>query len=264
MPLPDVRGSEALAWESLHVPGPGQDVHVRVFRAAGAARGWLVWAHGGSWRAGSVDDWHPACADLARAAGATVVSVGYRLAPRHPHPAALADVLTAMDWAQAQSPAPVAVGGDSAGGTIAACAALVWRDRKRPLAAQVLAYPPFDPACRAPSYSHSPQAFPSRAGLMAAWRDYRGTARRHPDAVGASPLYSTPDETDDLTGLAPAILAVGTLDPVADDVHGYAERLRAAGNAVELREFGGMHHGAFLSDPVLRHWLGSTYSRRTA
>ncbi|KJK56984.1 alpha/beta hydrolase, partial [Saccharothrix sp. ST-888] len=165
MPLSDVRTADAVRWESLLLSGPGEELHIRVFQAGPAPGGWLVWAHGGSWRSGSVAGWHSACADLARTADATVVGVDYRLAPDHPHPAALEDVLTAMDWAQQQSETPIAVGGDSAGGTIAASAALIWRDRQRPLAAQVLAYPPMDPACRAQSFRRNPEMFPSRAGL---------------------------------------------------------------------------------------------------
>ncbi|MET8335370.1 alpha/beta hydrolase [Streptosporangium canum] len=257
-------GPGTVRWEATTVPGPGHDVPLRVYRSGPAPRGVLVWAHGGSWSAGSAAGWHPACADLARAASATVVSVDYRLAPGHPHPAALLDLLTAMTWAQATADGPIAVGGDSAGGTIAACAALAWRDRRLPLAAQVLVYPPIDPRCQAPSYSRDPGAFPDRTGLLAAWRAYRGTARRHPAAGGATPLHSTPDEAADLTGLAPAIIAVGSLDPIADDVRGYAGHLRAAGNTVTFREFRGMRHGAFLTDPALRRWLGAAYSRRTS
>ncbi|MFG1998280.1 alpha/beta hydrolase fold domain-containing protein [Spirillospora sp. NPDC048911] len=233
----------------------GQEVPVRVHQAGVAPRGWLVWAHGGSWTSGSSAGWHHATADLARAASGTVVSVDYRLAPEHPHPAGLLDALAAMDLAQALTDGPIAVGGDSTGATLAAAAALVWRDLGRPLAAQVLAYPPIDP--RASSYPRDP----SRARLLAAWRSYRGTAERHPAATGATRLYSTPDEADDLGGLAPAILAVGTADPVAEDVRDYARRLRAAGNAVSLREFAGLPHGAFLDALEMRHWLGKAYAR---
>ncbi|WP_066945413.1 alpha/beta hydrolase [Streptomyces lushanensis] len=267
MPLTDGRDAQAPRWESTLVPGPGgtgrDGIPVRIHRAPATGPGPLVWAHGGGWRAGSVEDWHPACAELAVAASATVISVGYRLAPRHPHPAALLDVLAVMDWAQRRSRLPIAVGGDSAGGTVAACAALVWRDERRRLAAQILAYAPIDPGCEEPSYHRDPRAFPHRAELMAAWREYRGSAARHPAATGPAPLYSTPAEADDLTGLAPAILAVGALDPVVDDVRGYAQRLRDAGNRVELTEFENVPHGAFLSRAGFRRRLGTTYARRT-
>ncbi|MDP9865414.1 MULTISPECIES: alpha/beta hydrolase fold domain-containing protein [Streptosporangium] len=253
-------GAAGGRWWPVTLPGPGHDVPARVYRPGHAPHGWLVWAHGGSWRAGSAAGWHAATADLAHAAGATVVSVDYRLAPAHRHPAALTDLLAAMDWAQEHGAGPVAVGGDSAGATLAASAALVWRDRHRPLAAQVLAYPPIDPGCHAPSYHRRPHAFPGPAELAAAWRDYRGGAGRHPAATAPTPLYSTPAEATDLTGAAPAVLAVGTLDPVADDVLAYACRLRAAGTPTRLLRFPGGRHGAFLTDPAFRHRLGTAYA----
>ncbi|WP_407986375.1 alpha/beta hydrolase [Kitasatospora sp. CMC57] len=139
---------------------------MRVFTPGARPVGWLVWAHGGSWRAGSVEGWHGATADLARISGCTVVSVEYRLSPAHRHREAMADVLTALDWTFTQAaaeagPTAVAVGGDSAGGTLAAVAAMACRDRELPLAAQVLAYPPLDPSCTAPSYTRHRGNFPS-------------------------------------------------------------------------------------------------------
>jgi acetyl esterase len=257
----------SVRWEAVTVPDPQHPVPVRIYRPARSGRDWLVWAHGGSWRAGSVEGWHDACADLADQSSHTVVSVGYRLAPRHPHPAALTDVLRAMDWAQSQAEresqgGAVMVGGDSAGGTIAACAALVWRDHDRPLAAQVLAYPPLDPQCAAPSYRRFPDAFPDRVTLIKAWRDYRSVDQTRTTRTRGT-LPSTPFEAEDLTGLAPAIIGVGALDPVADDARTYAALLRAAGNKAELHEFPGLGHGAFLTDRALRRWLGTTLSRRT-
>jgi acetyl esterase len=225
-------------------------VPARVFRSSGPARGWLVWAHGGSWIRGSVHGWHQPCADLAEQAGCTVVSVEYRLAPRHPHPAALNDFLTVLEWAATQTgDEEVAVGGDSAGGTIAACAALTWRDQGRSLAAQVLAYPPMDPQCRASSYDLD--SFPTRVDMIEAWQTYRGDG--HDDA------YSTPFESTDLRGMAPALLAVGALDPVSGDVRDYANRLRTAGNSVDLKVFPGLPHGVFLPPGPMRRWLGTSF-----
>ncbi|MCQ4079747.1 alpha/beta hydrolase [Streptomyces sp. RB6PN25] len=268
--MPEFRHTDTVRWESTTVPGQHR-VPVRIYHPDSKNYGWLVWAHGGSWRAGSAADWHQACAALALAASCTLVSVDYRLAPRHRHPAALADVIAALEWAQTQAACenphtPVAVGGDSAGGTLAACAALAWRDQQRPLAAQVLAYPPLDPQCQAPSYTRTPDSFPTRAWMIAAWQDY--LAQIPPGT--ASGLYSTPLHAEDLTGMAPAILAVGKLDPVSDDVRLYARRLRADGNHVELRVFPELQHGAFLhpnnSDATsgqpqaspLHRWLGTT------
>lgn len=257
------------------VPGPASAEEHRV-----PAPSVIVWAHGGSWRTGSVAEWHPALAHLASLTGATVVGVDYRLAPEHPHPAPLADVLAALDWAdELVGGAPVAVGGDSAGATLAASAALVRRDAGRPLAAQLLAYPPIDPACRAASYGRDPGAFPRRADLAAAWRAYRGsgansgTAHRstahqitaHRSAANQNtpyartPYYSTPADAADVTGVARAALVVGTLDPVADDVRAYAARLAAADVSVVLHELPGVGHGAFLGSPEFRRRLAAAY-----
>lgn len=264
--MPEHRGpadphDDETSWYTAQVEASTGRVPVRVIEPRGRTAGWLVWAHGGSWHRGSAQDWHHPCADLAATAGVTVASVDYRLAPQHRHPAALQDMVAALGWAARRAGAdgvPVAVGGDSAGGTVAACAALVQRDRGMDLAAQVLAYPPIDPLCRAASYHRDPTAFPQAETLTAAWRSYRD------NRLGSHPAhYSTPLESPDLTGAAAAIIAVGTLDPVVDDVRDYRERLLAAGVPVRYQEFAATAHGAFLTpafvrtpEPALRHWLG--------
>ncbi|HET9382794.1 MAG TPA: alpha/beta hydrolase fold domain-containing protein [Streptomyces sp.] len=260
----DAGQGEDTAWEPRWLDAGTHHIPVRIYRPGPDPYGWLVWAHGGSWQAGSVEYWHGPVMDLARLSGCTVVSTGYRLAPRHRHPAQLDDVLTALDWAAAQAGPgePVAVGGDSAGGTLAACAALARRDRGEPLAAQVLAYPPLDPRCGALSYTRGPGVFPAADDLRQAWQRYRGA---HPTAErDGVRLHSTPLEAGRLDGLPPAVLGVGVLDPVVDDVTGYARQLEKAGNDVRLRIFPRTPHAAFLaadgSDPhgtPLRHWLGT-------
>lgn len=265
------RDSGEVQWEALGVPAGTHTIPVRVYRPGPHRYGWLVWAPGGSWQAASVEHWHEAMTDLARGSGCTVVSVGYRLAPRHQHPAQLDDLLTVMDWARKQGaregePRVLSVGGDSAGGTLAAAAALVWRDRGEPLSAQVLAYPPFDPECGAPSYTRWPDAFPSAPRLRAAWQAYRGG--RGVVHRGGDRLYSTPLEADRFDGAAPAVLAVGELDPVVDDVTAYARVLSDGGNEVTLRTFPGTPHAALLSGtptggrPSVRQWLGSVLRAR--
>jgi len=183
------------------------------------------------------------------------------------------DVLIAMAWAQQRmmheetDPALLSVGGDSAGGTLAACAAIKWRDRGHPLAAQVLAYPPLDPSCGAASYA-TPGQFPDRSTLRAAWAAHLGS--RIPDTTRAAP-YGPLLDADALKGVAPAILAVGDLDPVRDDVFAHAQRLRQVDVQVTCRAFTDTAHGAFLAadthspaevrgrlEPTMREWLAST------
>lgn len=209
---------------------------VRLFRPGTGAGGTLVWAHGGSWIGGSVAGWHEPCAELAGLSGWTVVSVGYRLAPVDPHPAALLDVAAVVGWASGRH-GPVAVGGDSAGGTIAASVAVALRGRPDAPVAQLLAYPPLDPECRAASYAGDD--FPTRADLTSAWRMYLGRPHR-------LDLPATPWDVPDLTGLPAATLIVGERDPVVGDVRAYAARLVAAGVPTRLCEFPGMGHAEFL------------------
>jgi acetyl esterase len=250
--------SSEVAWFTGRIETPSHPVPVpiRVFLPERPLhRGWLVWAHGGSWHSGSAQAWHQPCAELAATAGTNLVSVDYRLAPQHQHPTALLDLLVALSWARQQADKDdtlVAIGGDSAGATLAACAALVTRDRAETLAAQVLAYPPTDPHCRAASYHRDPTAFPHPTVLSASWRSYLGQG---PDI---SDLYSTPEQAGDLTAAAPAVIAAGTEDPVLDDVRDYRTRLQRNGVPVRYHEIPGASHGAFLHPiPGLRTFLGT-------
>lgn len=205
-------------------------------------RGWLVWAHGGSWQHGSARQWAPTTAALAARSGWAVASVDYRLAPTHQFPAAVLDVLAAIAWAETRAQGlPVVVGGDSAGGTIAALAALAERDAGEPVPPQLLAYPPLDPSCTRPSYTAIRGAFPDPAGLRAAWRSWLGTDAPDP-AFPPTPLGAS-----SLAGLAPVTLVVGEDDPVRDDVTAYAERLRADAVPTALHRLPGVPHADLLN-----------------
>ncbi|RCS82603.1 alpha/beta hydrolase [Brachybacterium alimentarium] len=203
-------------------------------------RGWLVWAHGGSWQHGSTTAWAPVTAALAQRSGWAVASVDYRLAPEHCFPAAVLDMLAALAWAEGEADGlPVVVGGDSAGGTIATITAIARRDGGGPVPSQLLAYPPLDPACARPSYTADPTAFPSAAELRAAWQRWLGSA---PD-----PRFPpTPLAASSLAGLAPVALVVGEHDPVRDDVTTYADRLRADGVPVGHTVVPGVGHAELL------------------
>ncbi|RLP76777.1 alpha/beta hydrolase [Mycetocola tolaasinivorans] len=210
--------------------------------------GWLVWAHGGSWHHGSAETWAGATANLARLTGVTVLSVNYRLAPESRHPDALIDMLAAIAWVRSVDPLGViSVGGDSVGGTLAAAAAVVARDRREPLRAQILAYPPYDPECRAPSYFTDPAGFPDPLTLRAQWRDWLGDPTRKNLATDGTRLRATPRDAPSLAGVCPAVLAVGSLDPVRDDVEAYASDLRGAGVLVRLSVLPGIRHGDILT-----------------
>lgn len=237
----------------------GVDIRLRVYEPAARPSVTLVWAHGGSWTRGSIEGWHKACAALAALGTARIVSVGYRLAPRWLHPTAVMDIAAATLWAQQTYRHPVLVGGDSAGGTLAAGAALWFRDNGLPLDGQVLAYPPLDPECTADSYRES-RSFPPRSLLLDAWGEYAGS-----DAGLRERLYLSPLHAHKLTGLCPVSLIVGTTDPVRNDVEQFAQRLAASSVLVDLAVNPDLAHGQFLdsspANPVHR-WIQARLNLR--
>jgi acetyl esterase len=229
------------------VPGPANDLPVRLYRPAGPGPlPTLAYFFGGGWTLGSVDTADGICRRLANATGCQVVTVGYRLAPEHPFPAAVHDCDAAVRWLAGHAdefgvdPGRLAVGGDSAGGNLAAAVTLLARDRGGPaLAAQVLVYPNTDQRERdAPAGEQDPLLFNRHS---VAW--YRG--HYLPDPADAEHPLASPLLADDLTGLPPALVITAEYDPLREEGERYAERLRAAGVPVELARYDGMIHGFF-------------------
>ncbi len=218
--------------------------NARAYRPGAACEplGAIVWCHGGGWVIGDIEGFEHVCRALANAAGHIVVSVDYRLAPEHPFPAALDDALAAVAWALGHGAQQlgydadrVVVGGDSAGGNLAAVAARHHRDR---LAGQLLVYPVVDAGMTSASYRDAAGA--DIGGLTPdsmerCFRAYlQGGDITDPDV---SPLRG------ELTGLPPALVAVAEHDVLRDDGLAYAAALAAAGVAVELLCFDDMVHG---------------------
>jgi acetyl esterase len=229
--------------------GPSEDVRVedtkiagvpvRIFEPHGAADPpVLVFFHGGGWVVGSVRTHDRPCRALALRAGCRVVSVDYRLAPEHRFPAAVDDCWGVTE-ALAATTRPLAVGGDSAGGNLAAVMALRARDRGVPLRLQALVYPVTDCDLDRPSYLACATGYNlTREAMRWFWTHYIGSAPwNHPDA---SPLRAPA-----LAGVAPAWVLVCEYDPLRDEGLAYADRLRASGVPVELVEHPGMIHGFF-------------------
>ena len=200
----------------------------------------IVFFHGGGFTIGSIETHDVQVRSLCRSAGATVVSVGYRLAPEHPWPAAVEDCLVATDWALERY-GRVAVAGDSAGGNLAAVVAQQLRDR---VTAQLLIYPAIDLARdegrdRYPSRVENAQGYFLTSDDMRFFEaSYAGPVedRRDPRL---SPLYG------DLAGLPPAVVVTAEFDPLRDEGEAYAEALREAGVSVEHRRYPGLIHGFF-------------------
>jgi acetyl esterase len=232
----------------LVVPGPGGDVPVRLYQPDRARPlPVLLYFVGGGWVAGTPEGADPVCRRLANATPCAVVSVAYRRAPEHPFPAGLEDCYAALRWAAGQGaelgldPSRLAVGGASAGGNLAAAAALLARERGGPrLALQLLVYPPLDHRADTPSMTEAlDPLFFGPKDLAWCWSHYLADP-----TDGESPLAS-PLRARDLRGLPPALVITAELDPLRDQAELYAARLRESGVPVDLRRFEGVPHGFF-------------------
>ena len=237
--------------ENRTIPGPAGTIPVRVYRdsdGAGPAPPGLAWFHGGGHVIGSLDTHDAMARHLCREAGCVVVSVDYRMGPEHPFPAAVDDCVAAVRWLAAHGreigadPGRIAVGGDSAGGNLAAVAALTARDEGGPaLRHQLLVYPVTDYRCRGPSYERYARGYGTLEAESMRWfqRHYLGG----PD--GADDWRASPLLAADLSGLPPALVITAECDVLRDEGVAYAERLAESGTPCEHAPFPGMIHGFF-------------------
>jgi acetyl esterase len=227
----------------LQVPVGDAELAAREYQPHGA-RGTIVWCHGGGWVANGLALTDAACRLLANESGATVLAIDYRAAPEHRFPVALDDCFDTLQWAAALEDAgPLVIGGDSAGGNLAAVCAIRARDAGAPeLTAQLLVYPITDSDLTTPSYiEHGEPELPLLGKRQMAWF-FDCYARDGADLV--NPLLA-PLRTRDLTGLPPAIVVVAEYDPLRDDSLFYAQRLRDAGNQLSVHYYGNEPHGFF-------------------
>ncbi len=207
----------------------------------------LVYFHGGGWVYGDLDSHDPTCRFLAERSGARVLSVDYRLAPEHPFPAAYDDAVAAYRWVVEHvtdfggDPTRLAVGGDSAGGNLAALVALAAAHEGLPLAFQLLVYPGTDASQRYESKRLFGRDLYLTEDFMDQVMDWYVPERADRADPRVSPLL------DDVPpGLAPAYVATAGFDPLRDEGEAYARKLADAGVEVELRRFADQIHG-FLS-----------------
>ncbi|MBO2461036.1 alpha/beta hydrolase [Actinomadura violacea] len=231
------------------IPGPAGDLPVRVYTPEGDGPfPAFVWFHGGGWTIGGLDENEFSCRAVCAAAGAVVVSVDYRLAPEDPFPAAAEDAYAAVRWVAAHGaginadPARIAVGGESAGGNLAAVAALKARDLGGPeLALQVLVSPVLGhPEDGRASYAEFAEGyFLSKASMDWFFTTY---------PTGPADLddpYLLPLRSKDLSGVAPALILEAECDVLRDEGEEYARRLRDAGVDTELVRYDGLIHAFF-------------------
>jgi acetyl esterase len=253
-PLPGARADAVASASDRTIPGPGGPLGLRVYTPFGARPfPLLVFFHGGGFAVCDLGTHDALCRNLCAGAGCVVASVDYRLAPEHRFPAATDDCLAAIRWATEHAaelradPARVAVGGDSAGGNLAAVTALRVRDEGGPrLAGQLLAYPTTDALPDTmPSLVQNSEGY----GLTSqdiAW--FRGHYLN--DLSEAGNPHASPLRAADLRGLPPALIQTAEYDPLRDEGERYGERLREAGVPTAVSRRGGMIHG-FLFFPGL-------------
>jgi len=237
------------AVRNLPAEGPAGVIPLRLYRPRGVADTTalpvFVYFHGGGWVIGDLDTHDVLCRQLAAEAGVSVVSVDYRLAPEHKFPAAVDDAWAATRWIVGHAgqlaidPTRVAVGGDSAGGNLAAVVALMARDAGGPtLALQVLQYPVTDLSAETRSYQDFAEGYTlTRTGM----RWFKAHYLDKPEDARdwrVSPLLAP-----SLAGVAPALIVTAGFDPLRDEGTAYAERLRDAGVTVDYVCYGGMLHG---------------------
>jgi acetyl esterase len=239
------RGADDQPVASVHddvVEGPDSDVVVRVYTPAEPRDLTVVWLHGGGWVVGDLDTADAAARRVCRHLGATVVSADYRLAPEHPHPAALQDAHAVLRWASGRA-GRLVVGGDSAGAGVAAGVALLARDWGPQVDAQLLLYPGLDPTMSSPSVTENAEGpFLTAADMRWFWDRYvpEEAARLDPSVNLAEAA-----RLGELDGLAPAVVATASFDPLRDEGRAHAAALSAAGVAVHLLPGEGLVHGYF-------------------
>jgi acetyl esterase len=238
---------EPIGMREVFIPGAPGRLMTRVYipqRELALPAPALLYCHGGGFVAGSLDNYDTALAALANRAACLVVSVAYRLAPEHPYPAANEDVWAALQWLSRTTeinvdPRRIAVGGDSAGGLLAAWAAQKARTEGLPLSMQVLLYPNLDATVSSKSWQElGTGTYGLRRDDMLDWYDAYlppGIDRTDPRV---SPAYAT-----DLVGLAPALIITAEFDPLRDEGNAYAARLRDAGVPIDHYCWPGMIHG---------------------
>lgn len=233
--------------EDRTVPGPGEEVAVRVYVPVEGTEPLpaLVYFHGGGWVVGGLDEYDRPCRNLARLAGCAVISVDYRLAPEHPFPAAVDDSVAVTHHVAAHpeeygvDPDRIAVGGDSAGGNLAAVAAQLARSGGPRLCHQLLVYPVLDTALDTPTYREFGEGYYLTRADMAWYLDHYLPHGDRTDP-GVAPARAA-----DLSGLPSATIITAEYDVLRDEGEAYARALTAAGVPVTDRRFDGMFHPFF-------------------
>ncbi|MDE2333231.1 MAG: alpha/beta hydrolase [Rhodospirillales bacterium] len=254
MPILQPPAAEVAQVRAVDADGIACRLYRPLGSAAGAMLPGLVFLHGGGWMIGSLDTYDVVCRRLANDAGVAVVTVDYRLAPEHRYPAAVEDAVAATRWVAREAhslgidPTRLAVGGDSAGGNLAAVLALMARDRALPpIAFQLLVYPATDMTMQMPSYQRFVTDFPLTAATARWFRDAYS-----PDPVRWTEWQASPLRAASLAGTAPAFVLTAGHDPLVDEGRAYACRLEQEGVRTTLMHMADQMHGFITMGRVVR------------
>lgn len=242
----------------LAAPSPAGPVPLRLYRGEGTAPGTplpcLLYLHGGGWVLGSIESHDWICRRLANLMRACVISVDYRLVPEHPFPAAVEDAAMALAFVAEQAeglgidPTRLAVGGDSAGGNLAAVLALMGRDGALPRTAmQVLLYPSVDLGLTSEGFERITEGQPLTAGTMRYFVDHYA-----PDAADRTDWRASPARAASLAGTAPALVLTCGHDPLCEEARAYAHRLEREGVPVTALHLSDQTHGILTMSRLVR------------
>lgn len=270
---PRPEGEPVAQIEERTIPANGADIPVRIYRPDNSRepKPVLVWFHGGGWVIGSLDGADYGCRIMTNASGCVVVSVDYRLAPENKFPTPIDDCFEVTKWIAANAEelnvdsSRLAVGGDSAGGNLAAVVSMLARDSGGPeIKFQALIYPVTNCSFDTPSYTENAEGYLLTKDSMAWFWGHYLTDPAEGKSVKASPLCA-----DDLSNLPPALVITAEFDPLRDEGNAYAKALKDAGNQVEHRQFAGQIHGFFANPGIddgqeAARWVGQSLAKALA
>ena len=223
--------------ETTAITASEREIPIRIYRGQSASAA-VLYFHGGGFILGGLDSHDDVCAELCARTGYEIVSVDYRLAPEHLHPAAFDDALAAFEWAAATYRQPIVLCGDSAGGNLAAAVSHATRGHSDKPAGQVLIYPALGGDATRGSYVRHAEAPMLTLRDLEFYKEIRTGGRERPGDITLSPLADT-----DFSGLPPTVLVTAECDPLSSDGETYRDRIAAAGGHAIWFEEPGLVHG---------------------